>query len=331
MNSNRLFILLTLSFIGLIAWQIRVVLVILFGSIVLAVAIDVLIQRLQNQLTIPRKFALIIILILLILTGSSIFLILVPELITQIKELGNILPIVFIKIKSILANEPRLVDLQASIPEKFSWDDIQPITSKIIGFAGGAANIFIQLTLISLLAVLLALDPKSHRNIIITITPKSIREQINNLLDKCRLALGGWLTGMTLSATSIFILTWTGLALLKAPLPLLNALICGILTFIPVIGPTSASILPVGISLLISPTLMLEVLILRLFLQNLEAFVLTPFLLKRTVNLLPTVALTTQLILGALLGLPGVILALPLVVVLQVIIQDVVVEKLIEN
>ena len=48
-------------------------------------------------------------------------------------------------------------------------------------------------------------------------------------------------------------------------------------------------------------------------------------------NLLPTVALTAQLSLGALLGLPGVLLALPLVVVLQVLMQRVVVQQLMDR
>ena len=77
--------------------------------------------------------------------------------------------------------------------------------------------------------------------------------------------------------------------------------------------------------------MMLQVLVLRLALQNLEAFVLTPLLLRRTVNLLPTVALTSQLSLGALLGVPGVLLALPLVVVLQVGMEQVVVGKIMDR
>ena len=82
---------------------------------------------------------------------------------------------------------------------------------------------------------------------------------------------------------------------------------------------------------MISPGLMLQVLVLRLALQNLEAFVLTPLLLRRTVNLLPTVALTSQLSLGALLGVPGVLLALPLVVVLQVGMEQVVVKQIMDR
>jgi predicted PurR-regulated permease PerM len=66
-------------------------------------------------------------------------------------------------------------------------------------------------------------------------------------------------------------------------------------------------------------------------LQNGEAFLLTPVLLSRTVNLLPTVALMAQLCLGALLGLPGVLLALPLVVVLQVLAEKVLVEQIMDR
>jgi predicted PurR-regulated permease PerM len=129
----------------------------------------------------------------------------------------------------------------------------------------------------------------------------------------------------------VFLLTWAGLAALKVPLALLSGLICGLLTFVPTIGPTLASLLPVAVSLLISPTLAVQVIVLRLVLQNGEAFLLTPLLLSRTVNLLPTVALMAQLSLGALLGLPGVLLALPLVVVLQVFSQRVLVEQVMDR
>ena len=111
----------------------------------------------------------------------------------------------------------------------------------------------------------------------------------------------------------------------------MSALDCGLLTFVPTIGPTAASLLPLAMALLVSPLLMLQVLVLRLILQNLEAFLLTPLLLRRTVNLLPTVALMAQLSLGALLGLPGVLLALPLVVVLQVGMEQVVVKQIMDR
>ena len=132
-------------------------------------------------------------------------------------------------------------------------------------------------------------------------------------------------------AITIFVLTWLGLFILKVPLALLSALVCGLLTFVPTIGPTAATLLPLGIALIVSPTLMVKVLVLRVILQNIEAFLLTPILLNRTVNLLPSIALMAQFSLGALLGLPGVLIALPLTVVLQVCIQKVIVPEIMDK
>ncbi len=331
MSSRALLAVLTLVVLAVLSWQLRWVLLVFFGAVVLSVALDVLIQKLRKKIPIPRAMALGLVLIFLLICGACIFQLLVPELIAQISELGRILPDVIAKLKSIISNQPRLEGLQQSIPDQFSWEKIQPVGSKLLGFAGGAANTLLQLVLISLLAILLALDPNSHRKIVIASTPRPFRHHMSNVLDDCRAALGGWLTGMTISATTVFMLTWAGLSLLKIPLALLSALICGLLTFVPTIGPTTASLLPIGIALIKSPTLMVEVLILRLAIQNLEAFLLTPVLLRKSVNLLPTVALMAQLSLGALLGIPGVLLALPLSVVIQVGMQKIIIKEIMDK
>ena len=331
MNARTLLVALTLVVLALLTWQLRWVLLVLFGAVVLAVVLDVLIEKLQDRLSWPRPLSLAVVLVVLLLGGALVFQLLVPELITQVQELGNLVPTLVTKLKSMLVSNPRLMNLEESFAEQFSWDRIQPLGSQLLGVAGGAANSLIQLLLMSLLAVLLALDPASHRQMVIAATPRPARQEMAELLDQCRLALGGWLAGMTISASSVFVLTWAGLALLKVPLALLSALVCGLLTFVPTIGPTAASLLPLAMALLVSPLLMLQVLVLRLILQNLEAFLLTPLLLRRTVNLLPTVALMAQLSLGALLGLPGVLLALPLVVVLQVGMEQVVVKQIMDR
>ena len=330
MNARNLLAILTLVVVTLLIWELRWVLLVLFGAVVLAVALDVPIQKLQ-RFGLPRPIALAAVLLVMVLGGSLVIQLLVPELIAQIQQLGALVPVVFSKLQTMVANEPRLQSLTQTLPSQFSWVRLEPVGTQLIGVAGGAANGVVQLLLMSLLAVLMVLDPASHRRMLIAATPRPARPMMKRVLDQCRTALGGWLAGMTLSATSVFLLTWLGLALLKAPLALLSALVCGLLTFVPTIGPTAATLLPLSMALLVSPTLMVQVLVLRLVLQNLEAFLLTPILLRRTVNLLPTVALMAQLSLGALLGLPGVLLALPLVVVLQVGMELVVVRQIMDR
>ncbi len=327
MNARTLLVAFTLVVLTLLIWQLRWVLLVLFGAVVLAVALDVLIHQLQKRTNWQRPLSLAVVLLALLIGGVVVWQQLVPELITQIEQLAEDLPMLMAKLGSMLGENPVLMDLETS----FSWNQLRPLGTQLLGFAGGAANSLIQVFLMSLLAVLLTLDPASHRRMVLAGTPRPAREEVAELLDRCRLALGGWLAGMTLSAVAVFLLTWAGLILLGAPLALLSALVCGMLTFVPTIGPTAATLLPVGLALLVSPTLTLQVLVPRLVLQNLEAFLMTPLLLRRTVNLLPTVALMAQLSLGALLGIPGLLLALPLVVVLQVGMQEVVVKQIMDR
>jgi predicted PurR-regulated permease PerM len=332
MSGRSLLGVLALVVLGLLAWELRLVLLVLFGAVVLAVAMDVPITLLRRLLPLSRPAALILELMVLAVVGWLLTALLLPEVLEQIQVLSNLIPQLPAKLQALTSQIPQLHSLELKLMGGATWDRLQPLGGQLLGFAGGAANSTVQLLLIALLAVLLALDPRSHQRLLLAATPQFYRTRMQLLLTECREALGGWLAGMTLSALVVFLATWAGLALLKVPLALLSALVCALLTFVPTIGPTAATLLPMAVALLlVSPAKMLQVAVLRLVLQNTEAFVLTPLLLNRTVNLLPTVALMAQLCLGALLGLPGLLLALPLVVVLQVICQEVLVHDVMDR
>ncbi|MCT0213928.1 AI-2E family transporter [Synechococcus sp. CS-1324] len=331
MTSRTLLGCLALVVLGLLLWELRWVLLVLFGAVVLAVALDVPVTQLRRRLPLNRPAALALVLLVLALLGWKVSELLLPELVQQANEFTQLVPVLIQRLGALAGQFRGLQTLETQLLDLGSWDRLQPLGSQLLGVAGSTANTTIQLLLMGLLAVLLALDPRSHQRLLVAATPRFYRSAMQGLLHDCRQALGGWLAGMTVSALTVFVLTWAGLALLKVPLALLSGLVCGLLTFVPTIGPTVATLLPMAVALLISPAKVVQVLILRLFLQNVEAFVLTPVLLSRTVNLLPTVALMAQLSLGALLGLPGVLLGLPLVVVIQVVCQRVLVEQIMDR
>jgi predicted PurR-regulated permease PerM len=332
MNARFLIGALALVVATLLLWELRWVLLILFGAIVLAVALDVPITWLRRLFPLSRPAGLGVVLAVLIGLGGVLSSLLLPEVIEQFQLLQRIIPALPGQINGLIRQVPALESLEEQLLSQASLERVQPLGEQLLGFAGGAANGTLQILLMALLAVLLALDPRSHQHLLTAFTPSFYRPRMQLLMRESREALGGWLAGMTLSAVIVFLSTWAGLALLRVPLALLSALVCGLLTFVPTIGPTLGTLLPMGVALLlVSPGKMVEVLILRLVLQNLEAFVLTPLLLSRTVNLLPTVALVSQLSLGVLLGLPGVLLALPLVVVLQVVGREMLVHDVMDR
>ena len=331
MNTRTLLGIIGLVVVGVLAWELRWVLLVLFGAVVVGVALDVPITLLRRVLPLSRPLALLLVLAVIGGLGSWLTGLLLPELVEQVRQATTLIPALAQRLAQLSATVPGLPDIEQQLVDSLSWDRLQPLGSQLLGVAGGAANSTIQMLLMALLAVLLVLDPRSHQRLVVAITPAFYRARVQELLRECRQALGGWLAGMTLSAVTVFLATWAGLSLLQVPLALLSALVCGLLTFVPTIGPTAATLLPMAVALLVSPGKMVQVLLLRLVIQNTEAFVLTPILLSRTVNLLPTVALMSQLCLGALLGLPGVLLALPLVVVLQVLSEEMLVKDVMDR
>ncbi|MCP9916169.1 AI-2E family transporter [Cyanobium sp. ATX 6F1] len=330
MSSRKLLGLLAVVVVGLLLWELRWVLLVFFGAVVLAVALDVPLSLLRRLFPLNRPTALAIVVTVIVVVGYQITTLLLPELLQQINEFTSLVPELLNRLSELVGKSAGLRSIESQLNSFSTFDRLQPIGAQLLGLAGGAANSTIQLLLMALLSLLLALDPRSHQRMLIAVTPSFYRERMGHLLHDARQALGGWLAGMTISAITVFLLTWAGLAALGVPLALLSGLVCGLLTFVPTIGPTFATLLPLAVALLISPAKLLQVLVLRLLIQNGEAFLLTPILLSRTVNLLPTVALMSQLCLGALLGLPGVLLALPLVVVLQVVAQQVLVEEIMD-
>ena len=76
------------------------------------------------------------------------------------------------------------------------------------------------------------------------------------------------------------------------------------------------------VALLESPGKALAVIVLYVFIQNLESYWFSPMMMQKQVSLLPAVTLIAQIFFATFLGPLGLILALPLAVVSKVWIEE---------
>jgi len=83
--------------------------------------------------------------------------------------------------------------------------------------------------------------------------------------------------------------------------------------------------------LAIHPWMALAVVILYIAIQQLESLVLTPLVMKQQVSLLPAVTLISQVIAALFFGFLGLFLALPLVVVVQVWLKELLVNDILNH
>ena len=138
--------------------------------------------------------------------------------------------------------------------------------------------------------------------------------------------------GLLFNIAVITLASGVGLSLLDVPLPVVNALLAGCLTFIPNIGPFISVLPPALMALSIAPWKAVGVLILYFSIQQLEGTVLTPMVMKKQVSLLPAIrARWLRLSLQSGLASWGLFLALPLVIVSQIWIKEMLVRDILDR
>jgi predicted PurR-regulated permease PerM len=167
MNGRTLLGAFALLVLGLLTWELRWVLLVLFGAVVLAVALDVPITTARRLLPLNRPTALVGVLLVLVLVGGLLAQLLLPELLDQFTQLTSLLPALAQRLSSLARQISWMPNLESQLMELGTWDRLQPLGSQLLGFAGGAASTTLQLVLMALLAILLALDPRSHQQVVV--------------------------------------------------------------------------------------------------------------------------------------------------------------------
>ena len=121
--------------------------------------------------------------------------------------------------------------------------------------------------------------------------------------------------------TAVGVMTVFALWIIGLPLATTLGLIVGLLTFIPFIGPTLASVPALLVALLEGPYMVLWVVIIYVLIQQIENQIFTPLIQKRAVFLPPAVLLSAQLLIGILFGFMGVLFASPLCIIVVILVQ----------
>lgn len=320
-----------------ILWRIKQVLLLAFAAVVFATAINQLVKLLKQKFGMRRKVAIAI-----SVTGVLIFVVgftalVIPPFIDQVEELVTLVPEGLEQLSGWnqwLRNllPPNLINDVRGL-ESFT-QNIGSLTDGIISnffnLFSSTLGIVLNSLLVIVVTIMLLSDPTPYRQIFLLMFPAFYRRRIQTILNKCEKSLGGWAIGILFNMAVITILSGIGLLALGVRLPLANSLLAGILTFIPNLGPVLSVVPPAAMALLDAPWKALAVVILYIAIQQIESNILTPIVMKKQVSLLPAVTLLAQVAFAVFFGILGLFLALPITVVAQVWLKEVVVKDILD-
>lgn len=329
MNLGQWLGLLALVTALYILWQIRQVLLLVFAAVVLATTLNMLVQRLQKA-GVRRSFSVLLSVSMLLLFVVSFIWLIVPPFVEQFRELIVLVPRGFSRLNTEVNYLKTIVPSQINpyIPELDELlGQLQPYANSFLGgsfaFFSSSLAVVVNCLLVLILTLMLLIDPQSYRRLFIRLFPSFYRKRTDTILSMCEVALGRWITGALIGMGVIAIVSWAGLSMIGVKASLAQGVLAGLLNFIPNLGPVVSVVPPMVIGLLDAPWKSVAVLALYIGIQQFESNLLTPYLMAQQVALLPAATLMAQVFFATVFGFLGLVLALPLTVVSQVWIREV--------
>ena len=321
-----------------ILWRIKQVLLLAFAAVVFATAINQLVKLLQAKFKLERKSAIAI-----AVTGVLTFIIgfivlVIPPFIDQFERLVTLVPLGLEQLSSWnewlrnlvpdnLIKEVRGLQTLGENLQSF----MDPFIGNFFDLFSSTLEILLNCLLVIVVTIMLLSNPTPYKQMFLLMFPAFYRQRVQTILKKCEKNLGGWAIGILFNMGVIAIMSGIGLLILGVKLPLANSLLAGMLTFIPNLGPVLSVVPPAAMALLDAPWKALAVVILYVVIQQIESNVLTPVVMQKQVSLLPAVTLLSQVAFAVFFGILGLFLALPITVVAQVWLKEVLVKDVLDR
>lgn len=290
-------------------FQIKEVILLLFIAIIFMSALAPLIEY-MTKWKIPKGLAIGISYLAIIALVGFLLTIIITPLSNQTSNLVFSLPETIAKISPTLGVDQTLVQ-----------EELTNISQHAVSFIIAAFSNFLTLISVAVLTFYLLLDRERLHNLITSLTPHQ-KERTGKLIKEIENKLGAWLRGQVVLSLVIGTMSFILLFLLGIPFALPLAILAGAMEVVPVIGPIISAIPAILVAYVSSPALALFVGIGYFAIQQAENHFIVPQVMRRAVGLNPLIVLLAIAIGGRLLGITGGLLAVPITVVVQVILEE---------
>lgn len=309
-------------------YQLWLVVLILFTAIVIGTAVRPLAQWLQKR-GLPPLYSAILLYILILIGLVVSVLMIIPVVFEQTTALLSIVPVYYDGLRNFLLQSPNLILQQISwrLPPQLSLLNIQgpeaevgPASYSLDTFGLVIKSVFITIATF-MLSLYWTLDGQRAIQSLSILLPLRWREQARELAREMESRVGAFVRGQALLCVAIGLLSLAAYLLIGLPYVLVLALFAGIMEAIPYLGPVLGALPAIIVAITLGPDKVIWVVVATLIIQQLENTLLMPRIMKESVGVNSIVALLAIITLGALLGVIGALLAIPITAIVQILID----------
>lgn len=331
MNRNRIKIdiettaILKVALVLLFLWLVvllKDIIVIFIFAFILQAALETIVRRLEKK-KVPRPLAIFLVFSGLI--GALVFFIqlIIPPLAGQVKSLVFNWPYLIERISNYLSGigiNLNLEDLKNIFGANFATAGASGVLSTALGVFSGILGLISVLVL----SLYLLIQKNSLENFISLYVPLRHKDKVIRIYQKITQKMSHWIRGQAFLSLIIGVVDYIGLSIIGVNYALILAIVAAFTETLPVIGPVFAGGLAALVALSDSPTKALWVILFYIVVQQFENHVLVPQVMKKALGLSPVVIIITLLVGAKLMGIWGILLAVPVGSAISVVFQEVV-------
>lgn len=309
----------------------------------LAYLANPLVERLSNQgkYKIPRTIAVILVFVFMIAIVLLGLLYLIPMLHKQMNEFIEFFPKIIKwlqeallpKLEAVLGlslDQPDMQALQDKLIQHWSkaTDLVTMVSVKFVQSGMTLINWLVNFFLVIVVAFYLLRDWHGCLKAVQQVIPQSYRSQVVGFVRKADEVMGSFLKGQLTVMLSLGVIYAVGLSIIGLKFSVMLGIGAGLLSIVPYLGSIVGIVAALLVALLTSHDWMMLLWVAVVFGvgQSIESMVLTPLLVGDKLGLHPVVVIFAVLAGGQLMGMVGILLAIPVAAILAVILREPVLE-----
>lgn len=341
-ETTRWVLIAAVTLVGLSSlWQVRTILLLALLAVIMVVGFTIPV-RLFVRRGLPRPVSIGLTLVGTLVVIGLLILVALPTLLDQFTTLTTItIPdgvnrlIESWNSGEIQQQYPILRDIQPYL-ENFRIDPtsineiatqitnlVGQVGESVLPFVGGVANVLLSFIIIVFLSLYFLAEPDTYLEGLIKLAPLWYRHRVRAILIRLELMLRKWLEATVLSMVFVGVATWIGLLIVGLEQAAALGVLAGILSFIPNFGPIVALIPSIAVGMIQAPQNIGWIILIIYGTSFVQSQVVSPLLVAESLKLPPVLVLLGQIIAGIFLGFLGLMLAVPILAILTVLVQEV--------
>ncbi len=321
--------LIVIAILGLLTVlrQVLDLLLILLVAIVFAEGMRPIVGRLEDR-RLPRPAAIAGVYLGFIAVLALLITLLVQPIVDEATSLARNLPSYQTSIQSTVASWQHALNLGGSGSPNIGntlAGSLDTAKNVLLTIGGYIVGVIVNLVLVLVIGFLWLITSERLKRFVVDLLPLRHQALAGDVFGEMGQRMGGFLRATAINMVVVGVLTGVACTALGLPSPVLLGIFAGLTAAIPLVGPFLGIVPPFLLGLTLGTGHAVLVLVVLLVVQLIDANFVVPQVMNRVVSLPALAVVVSLLIGGALQGLIGALLAVPVASALQVVLLRVVI------